>query len=125
MKLAMQAQVKGVQVDVSLDIDTSIATMEGLPSSVSDEAMGRMQMVLRREMQRCAEIAYVDLLTQRQNEEERIRLRALPKDRPAIIVAAGTKELVKDGQPTVHVLRGEFEVGREKKRMAAAPKGGK
>jgi hypothetical protein len=112
MKLSMDALVGGVMVDVVVNIDTSLASMEnGLGTTLSDDAANRITMAFRREVQRAAEIAFVDLKDQKTAQEEALRIRALPKDRPAIIVLAGTKELELDGQPTVHVLRGTYKVG--------------
>jgi hypothetical protein len=117
MKLTTQAEVSGVMVDITVDIDPTVAAMEqGLPRTLSDDALNRIQSTIRRETQRAAEIAFVDLRDQKAAREEAIRLRALPADRPQIVVGAGTK-----ADTAVQVIRGEWEVNKKK---LSAPKPG-
>jgi hypothetical protein len=107
MKLTAHGTVNGITATLTVEIDTETSSVKtGLPTSLDDSAIGRIQTVMRREAQRFAEIAAVNVADQAAERTERIRIANLPKNRPSIIVGAGTKS-----PDAVFVERGSFKVG--------------
>lgn len=118
MKVQQDFEVNGLAVTVTMEIDVeSQAVQTGGSTTLSDDAMQRIGLVLARETRRIGEIAFVDLRDQEVNAKEAMRLRSLRgTERPMIVLAAGNKD-----PETAQVIRGSFEVGGKK--MAAPKKG--
>jgi hypothetical protein len=104
MKLMTENTVLGMTVRTSVEIVGD--------GDVRPEAQNRIQMVMARETERFAQIAGVDVRDQAVERKETMRLRALPPaaERPAIVLAAGTKDPVEGAE----VLRGEWVLGGKK-----------
>jgi hypothetical protein len=97
------------------DAEFEVKLTAEIPSVValrSDAAM-RATMVLQREAQRLAEIAFVDYRDAAAEPAEMERIRNAPKDRSSVIVQAGTREKVESGEfkleDVVQVVRGSVE----------------
>jgi hypothetical protein len=101
MELTATRSVNGTEVKLT-------ATLSG--EELTSDALSRIYGVLHREAERFAQIAYVDQQDQKVAIEEAQRIAKAPKDRPRIIVGAGTKD-----PDTVFVEHGEFHVGGKKK----------
>jgi len=86
--------------------DRHVTITVELSDGLTDDAIARIHGVMRREAERFSQIAAVDLRDQKTAESERKRLAAVPKNRPSIIVGAGTKSA-----DAVLVERGSFKVG--------------
>jgi hypothetical protein len=116
MELSASAEINGQRVTLTAKIDTSPAYIspgrnEEIPnidqqplttaSGVRDAALNAMQLVLRNEAQRLADIVYDDVrsapIERRWDEHHRAHT---PAERPVTIVAVGTKDESIDGQPT-------------------------
>ena len=80
-----------------------------IPDQMPDDVVARIYILLNREAERLAQVAAVSIRDQEVNRNEAERIRQLPKERPHIIVAVGTKE-----PDAVMVVRGSFEVGGKK-----------
>lgn len=107
----------GTREPISRDVTIDVGGTDDL----SDDAKERLRTHLWKECERIAQIAAVDVRDQIIMREEQERIRQAPKDRPAVVVAAG----VKDPEIGVQVLRGSWKVGAgPKARTVSAPKAG-
>lgn len=98
-----------VRVQVSIENDGG--------AEVRSEARARILGIISNESERIAMIAAVDVQDQPIDAAEAKRIAGLPKDRPAIVLAAGSKD-----PATAVVERGTWQVGKDKRRLSA-PKG--
>ena len=98
----------GTREPITRDVTIDVAGTDDL----SEDAKDRLRTHLWKECERIAQIAAVDVRDQIVMREEQERIRQAPKDRPSIIVAAGTK----DPEIGVQVLRGSWTVGSGPKR---------
>jgi hypothetical protein len=87
----------------------SIELSTEVPDNLPDEAKSRVYLLLNREAERIAQIAAVADRDREVNRREAERIRALPKDRPSIVIAVGTKD-----PEAVVVVRGTYQVGGKK-----------
>lgn len=104
MILTAQATVLGVGVTMTVEI-------VGDPYAIGEpreEAIGRIAAVMRREAQRFAEIAGVDVRDQVIDVEEAVRIRNAPANRSQIIAGVGSKD-----RDSVVITRGSVEVSGE------------
>jgi hypothetical protein len=117
MELSASADVNGQRVSVIITIDPSpvpitpgrnefIFDIDKRPlttaATLSDDALTRIQNVLRIEALRVAEITHDDVRTQPILKRDAERVRLAPKARPVTFVTVGTKdEQDEDGNPTI------------------------
>lgn len=86
---------EAIRLLVQCDITITAADGSEIPDSVRDNALNSIQTVMRRETERFAQIAAVDLRDQQVEREEIARIRQAPAERPVVIVGAGMKDATK------------------------------
>ncbi len=87
----------------------SIELKVDVPGMLTEDAATRIQSLLRREANRIAEVAAVDQRDQKRAPIEAARVAKAPKDRPVIVLGAGTKD-----PGAVQVLRGSYIIDGKK-----------